>query len=627
MQKAKHKFNVHINLISVILIAILISANSCEKFFDPDQALIIKDQDFYKNWNEYRSAEIGLYALQQSLVDQIVVLGELRGDLLEITETASKDLRDIYNFTIFPDNEYAAPNNFYQLIAATNSLARKLETEHPEVLDKSAAITNFDRLYGEVLCMRAWAYFNAVKIYGKVPYLWPSLTTPGEVTNYINTTQVYYDIEELIYDKNGYDTITIIQDTLILEKIYLDMRMVIDTFTTQLPERIKTVGVIHNLENGDLTWDVTIWNMYAYRVLMGEMHLFNSNLIEAFSYFEPILYNYESETSNIKFGLDSKFSYYRWKNIFAGIDPDEHILTLQFDKAFQQQHDLQTMFSILPPNQHMLQPTRIAIENWETIWSETDIEKNLAHPEQTYMLERGIPGDFYRGYGVSYAYRRGPELLSEDEVRLMLSYKSTGNYREVENMMSNVDTVVYKYTINKDIFDRDADFIIYRAASIHLYCAEIYTYWLFDRNGDGNVNTDINKGLSILNNGAYKNPPDGAQLGVRGRVGFGRGDDAIYIENLIYQHDPFTNEVTGYLDYTNNLTAKQAYLEDKIMQERARELAFEGTRFYDLMRVAKRRGDPSYLADKIAAKFSGARAKRIREFLMNEENWYVPLPD
>ena len=59
------------------------------------------------------------------------------------------------------------------------------------------------------------------------------------------------------------------------------------------------------------------------------------------------------------------------------------------------------------------------------------------------------------------------------------------------------------------------------------------------------------------------------------------------------------------------------------MDERARELAFEGERFYDLMRVADRTDNPAYLADKIASKFEGAEAERIRILLMNRQNWYV----
>ena len=110
-------------------------------------------------------------------------------------------------------------------------------------------------------------------------------------------------------------------------------------------------------------------------------------------------------------------------------------------------------------------------------------------------------------------------------------------------------------------------------------------------------------------------------------IEFGTNDAAVYIENIIYKHDPYTNKVIGYYDFTNNLIAKQEYLEEQILDERTRELAYEGQRFYDLMRVAKRRNDPSFLADKVAAKFSGSQAEQIRELLKNEENWYVPLPE
>ena len=599
---------------------------SCEEFFNPEQALVVLEDDFYKNWNEYRSAEMGLYALQQNLVDQIVILGDLRGDLLEVTQYADKDLNEIYNFNISPDNKYASPNNFYKLIEATNNLARELEQQHPEVLDKSEALTNYDRLYGEVLCMRAWAYFNAVKIYGEVPYIWPSLTSSEEITEYLNAPRQYYDIEDINFNIDGYNKDTIKIDTLILDKIYLNMGMVIDTFTNQLSERIKAVGVIHNLENSDQTWDVTVWNMNAYRSLMGEMHLFNSNLSSAYDYFYPILYNYESETSNILYGLDDRFSNNKWKSIFEGIDVYEHILTLQFDKSFQQQNSLQKLFSVQSPNLYMMKPTKVAIDNWETIWSGKKLIKYSTIPENTIIdidnFGYGVPGDFYRGYGVSYAYMKGAEMMTESDVRLMLYYKSLGNNRDAKNLLEGAVPVVYKYTIGKDIFDHDADFILYRASNIHLYCAEIYTYWIHDK---GVYNTDLNKGISILNNGAYKRPVDFNQLGVRGRVGFGSGDDAVYIEDYIYQHDPYTNEIVGYLDYTANMDAKKAYLEDQIIQERARELAYEGHRFFDLIRVAKKRGDNSYLADKVAAKFSGEKAEQIREILMNEENWYVPM--
>ena len=69
------------------------------------------------------------------------------------------------------------------------------------------------------------------------------------------------------------------------------------------------------------------------------------------------------------------------------------------------------------------------------------------------------------------------------------------------------------------------------------------------------------------------------------------------------------------------------YIEDLIIQERAMELAFEGKRWFDLVRIANRRGEPAYLADKVAAKFEDpATAEYIRTKLMDPANWYLPIP-
>ncbi len=68
-------------------------------------------------------------------------------------------------------------------------------------------------------------------------------------------------------------------------------------------------------------------------------------------------------------------------------------------------------------------------------------------------------------------------------------------------------------------------------------------------------------------------------------------------------------------------------MEDAIMEERALELAFEGERWYDLVRISKRRNDPSYLIDKVLFNFPENKRESMRarlELQWEENQWKLP---
>lgn len=601
------------------VLAIILLFSSCKEFLNPEQEINITEDKLFDDWYEYRSVEMGLYGIQAELVEQLVILGELRGDLMQITETADADMVEVYNFNISRNNKYASPATFFKLISACNNFIRILEEKHPEVLDPNSPINNYDKLYGETLCMRAWAYFNAVRIYGKVPFIHESLTTIEEIDNYINSSGTYIDSVHIVYSLEGYYNDTTYNEPITLEKQLYDQNLIIDYFTNELENKVKDVGVNHSINNNDNSWEVSIWNVHAWHTLLGIMYLTDGDLAKAAHHFEEIVY---LPSDNYRYQIDNSFANGNWRNIYNNIDPKEHIYTIWFNKSHFQQNRFQEFFDTRAPHKYMLKPTKKAVLLWESLFDNYSMNRNNDRPWETEIIFKGMPGDFHRGYGVSYAYMRGEEPVDDNTVFQMLWLKSEEDYRTANVLLGDVDTVIWKYSFNKDVFDMDADFTVYRAAGVHLWLAEVYVYWEFDQNGI--IRPFTSNAVNIVNDGTnYTIDAGREQMGVRGRVGFGGRNDGIEVGNINYIHHPYTNEVTGYIDLTGNFAGKQLYLEELVIEERARELAFEGERFYDLMRVAKRRNDPSFLARHISEKFPAERQEEMYNLLLNEENWYI----
>jgi hypothetical protein len=69
-------------------------------------------------------------------------------------------------------------------------------------------------------------------------------------------------------------------------------------------------------------------------------------------------------------------------------------------------------------------------------------------------------------------------------------------------------------------------------------------------------------------------------------------------------------------------------MENAIIDEAGLELAYEGQRWGDLERIALRRNDPSFLANKIYQKLlrdGNPNASTVQAKLMNPANWYLPF--
>jgi hypothetical protein len=74
-------------------------------------------------------------------------------------------------------------------------------------------------------------------------------------------------------------------------------------------------------------------------------------------------------------------------------------------------------------------------------------------------------------------------------------------------------------------------------------------------------------------------------------------------------------------------TARKNYqiekVEDMIVDENALECCFEGTRYYDLLRVALRRNDPTYIAKKLKNRNGSGNDSGITKSLSDWKDFFL----
>lgn len=101
--------------------------------------------------------------------------------------------------------------------------------------------------------------------------------------------------------------------------------------------------------------------------------------------------------------------------------------------------------------------------------------------------------------------------------------------------------------------------------------------------------------------------------------------DSRFVRNIGTRQRGLGISTANYLKFEAGETDSVGFVEKAIRTELALETAFEGHRFPDLMRIARHRANPDFLAYVISLKH-GANAAAIRSKLQNPENWFMPYP-
>lgn len=298
------------------------------------------------------------------------------------------------------------------------------------------------------------------------------------------------------------------------------------------------------------------------KALLGEIYLEKNDYGNAVTYLKMACESYGDDFTRYK--VDQTYANEAWATIFLNAETQlvENISVIPFSSQEDQFNPLSNWMGYA--YDYWVRPSQVVVDSF-----------------MVQIPSSGSPGDLYRGRGVTY---------------------------DLDTVSKTSDTVyVTEAYINKYSIDENdpfsSDIIISRAADLHLLLAEAY-----NRLGD---EQSQEYALMFLNQGVNKLSPKPTEYnrwkdnrGIRGRV--------------FLKPKEVPESITG--------TDRMLMIEDLIIAERALELAFEGKRWFDLVRVAERRGTPEYLADKVAAKFEGKpEYEAIRAILMNPANWYLPI--
>ena len=118
----------------------------------------------------------GILQAMQQLADQYVLQGELRGELVSTTKYTDNNLRQLANFSATTANQYDSAYVYYRVINNCNYYIAHRDTT---LLTGSRNVVLPE--YAAVKAIRAWAYLQLGRNYERVPFFTEPLTQISQI--------------------------------------------------------------------------------------------------------------------------------------------------------------------------------------------------------------------------------------------------------------------------------------------------------------------------------------------------------------------------------------------------------------------------------------------------------------
>lgn len=164
-------------IIAIAAVLGLFSATSCSDMLNVEDTSQVFDPDLDQK-SDSVFYTLGIMQAMQQLADMYVLQGEMRGDNVELTSYASNNLRQLANFSATTANKYDSAYVYYRVINNCNYYIAHRDTT---LMTGSTNVVMNE--YAAVKAFRAWAYLQLARNYGKVPFFTEPLTTISQINN------------------------------------------------------------------------------------------------------------------------------------------------------------------------------------------------------------------------------------------------------------------------------------------------------------------------------------------------------------------------------------------------------------------------------------------------------------
>lgn len=562
----------------ILVLLMVLSCMSCGKMLEMDSEMVEFASD-----NKLDTPEDTLYSVMgiirqmQVVADRTMLLGELRGDLMQLTPEASTDLQKVV--AVPASDETSIYNNISDYYAVINNCNYYIANVDPNAERMSKKI--FRNEYIAVKVFRAWTYLQLAKIYGRVPLVLEPLLSVEEAQNAVNSQ-------------------------------YVDMQDICNYFISDLSQYVgaKDDAEVEFPQYGSVNGFNSRKFFIPLRVILGEMCLWAGRYTEAATY----LHDYLTRTQNPVYVGAGAMSWV----VSADLDFTKASIANSFTQELTEAGARENI-SLIPMETSEFYGVKSLVNN---VYNST-LNNNYyaqAVPSEA-MKQISKAADFVLEIAITATNKDTitapkdnlPYPNSAGDLRLYGSYR-----HDVVNRDATSDYSSDVNTIRK----LPTDFIaLYRVKYIYLLFAEALCRCGY-----------VNSAFSVLKYG-LRNEENAKRIHKAERDAAGElinfSNDAFTETNTFGIHGRGCGDVQCDKNYVieptiTATTDSVIMVEDLIANEMALETAFEGQRYYTLMRIAMRRNDNSYLAEPVSKRY-GLKNDDLYNKLMNRENWFLPI--